>query len=203
MNFLILQACASYGSRPAPLVYLPTHPHLPTMGREAGLHLQHEGSYAVHCPVSVMGRDLLAVGHCHTLEMLTSLHLFSFLWVKSCFNQCLGCWVPLGTHRWWTHRWCSGRGLWAPISGDWRYHALPYPPYGGNLHLGVVAGYSYLTFHVSIVHLALLLIIILLYGYTTYCLSIHLFMNIWIVFSLGLLWILLLTQVHVDTFFLG
>ena len=79
VNFLILQACASYGSRPAPLVYLPTHPHLPTMGREAGLHLQHEGSYAVHCPVSVMGRDLLAVGHCHTLEMLTSLHLFSFL----------------------------------------------------------------------------------------------------------------------------
>lgn len=66
----------------------PTH-----HGKEISLCLQHKRAYAVHCPVSVMGRDLLAVRDCHALEILTL--EFSAQWVKdlmyySVLGHCCG-----------------------------------------------------------------------------------------------------------------
>lgn len=66
-------------------------------------------------------------------------------------NQCLVCRVLLGNSE--PTGDAMGQGLWAPVSGGWRCSALHYTPCSRNPHSGLVAGFSYLTSHVSVVPL--------------------------------------------------
>lgn len=58
--------------------------YLSLTGREQGLCLQF-----IHCPASAIGRNPLAMGKRHTLQMLNLLGLLYFLWIKHCSYQCL------------------------------------------------------------------------------------------------------------------
>lgn len=106
-------ACVSYSTWPAPPVYLPPWEVFACSTRRG---------HAVHCPVSGIRRNMLAIGDQRTLQMLILLNLFSFLWVKGCSNQSLMCWILPGDFK--PIEDAAGWGLWAPNSGGWHCYDL-------------------------------------------------------------------------------